>query len=456
MKHEINRCLRLGALILALCGTATVAADEREWVEGWRETAPLGTARAGAAVAVHGDSVYVMGGVDGRRFLASVERARIRPDGTLSAWEPAGSLTEARGFFDAVVHDRHVYVAGGANGPGGRNLLASVERAPILEDGRLGPWERLDARMNLTRRCVKLAVTGDALYAIGGFGGRLLDSVERARFLPAGGLGAFRLEPNPTTIPRYVNSVATTGGSIVALGGHREMEGTGIAAVEVASTSAGEGLVWRAAAPLARGRYGLASAATDDALYALGGLDGPVYLDAVEVATLDADGVPTAWRETTALPEPRANFAAFAHGGRIYIVGGTNRDGYFDSVAFAEPGPDGTLGFRATPQEAEAHRRLRGETQQARATTPALPNAGTVREVLQTPTYSYLLVEDAEGALWIAGPRGDYAAGDHVGYSRGTPMGEFYSRALGRTFERILFVETIAPVGQKVEPNVSR
>ena len=56
----------------------------------------------------------------------------------------------------------------------------------------------------------------------------------------------------------------------------------------------------------------------------------------------------------------------------------------------------------------------------------------------------------------IASPRGDYAAGDHVGYSRGTPMGEFYSRALGRTFERILFVETIAPVGQKVEPNVSR
>lgn len=440
----------LALLMLVLASAAAPASAERIWVPGWREAAPMNVARAGAAIVVAGDRVYAIGGIDGMRFLKSVESARILPDGSLTAWEPMAPINEERGFFDAVVHDGYVYIAGGGNGPGGKNLLRSVERAPVRTDGRLGPWERLGVTLNYPRRCVKLALAGRFLYAVGGFGGVLLDSVERAEILPDGRLGPFRLEPNATTIPRYVNALEGGAGIIYALGGHRETEGVGIASVELAVTGGdGDALSWRVAAPMAQGRYALAAALLDGELYALGGLDGPVYMDSVETGSLDEAGAPRAWRSNTPLSAPRANLGAFVHGGRLYVVGGANRDGYFRAVEYAERGADGTLGFWASAEEAAAQARGRSDAQARRADPSALPNEGTVQEVLQAGIYTYLRVTGAAGEQWIAGPRGEYRPGERIRYSRGTSMEGFRSRTLERSFDRILFVEEMVPAERR-------
>jgi hypothetical protein len=50
--------------------------------------------------------------------------------------------------------------------------------------------------MNLPRRCVKLTVVGDKLYAVSSVGGTLLDTVERAG-LNTGGLGHSPSNPPP-------------------------------------------------------------------------------------------------------------------------------------------------------------------------------------------------------------------------------------------------------------------
>lgn len=421
-------------------------ASEQVWVPGWRTLAPMSIARAGAAVVTAGDRVYAIGGVDGARFLKSVESARILADGTLSPWEPMAPIREERGFFDAVVHGGYIYIAGGGNGEGGKNLLQSVERAPIRADGRLGTWERLDVSLIHPRRCVKLVLSGRFLYAIGGFGGILLDSVERAEILPDGQLGPFRLEAETTTIPRYVNEVESKDGMIYILGGHAEKEGVGIAGVEYARTDGnGATLRWQTGEPMTRGRYALGAARIGDALYALGGLDGPVYVDAVESAFLDENGVPRSWRADTDLPSPRANFSVFTRGQALYLVGGANRDGYFGSVEYAERGPDGTLGFWASEQEATAHLNARLMAEMMRDEEEDMPHEGTVREVVQASVYTYLRVDGPAGEQWIAGPQGQYAPGQRIRYSRGTPMQNFYSRALDRSFERILFVENMAP-----------
>jgi hypothetical protein len=414
-------------------------------VSGWQTTAPLTTARAGAAVVEAGGYLYALGGVDGRDFLRTVEYAPILADGSLGPWNLAAPLTEARGFFDAVAHGGYLYAAGGGNGPNGEHLLNSVERAPLRADGRLGAWERLPVTLNLPRRCVKLAVIGDTLYALGGFGGTLLDTVERTAFSADGGLGPFELLSERLTMPRYVNAAKAHGDTLYVLGGHNENEGTGVTAVEYATGKAGAPPVWKRTAAMAQGRYALSALIHGDFLYALGGLDGARYSDSIELSRIAANGTLAPWRMTTALSSPRANFGALEYQDRIYIVGGTNRDGYYRTVEVAQFNVDGDIGYWATPAEAAAARQ-RAAAQAEHARTANLPNEGVVREVVNTEVYSYIRVAGQEGERWIASSRIDCPVNRRIRYSRGTEMTGFHSRALGRDFDSILFVEGAACV----------
>lgn len=428
-------------LLIQLAMPAAASAGDRVWVAGWRATTPLTTPRAGAAVLEANGHVYALGGVDGRSFLRTVEYAPMRADGTLGPWHLTAPLTEERGFFDAVAYGGYLYAAGGGNGPNGEHLLASVERAPLRADGRLGPWERLPAAFNLPRRCVKLAAVGQTLYALGGFGGTLLDSVERAGF-SAGGLAPFTLEPGRMTMPRYVNAAKAHGDTLYVLGGHNESEGRGIAAVEYVKIGAGgTAQGWRPAAAMGVGRYGLAAISHGDHLYALGGLDGARYTDAIELSRMQPDGALGPWRATTPLSSPRANFGAIEHDGWVYIVGGTNRDGYYRTVEFARVNPQGDIGYWATPEAAAAAAAQRAAALEQQASAADLPNEGEVREILHTEAYSYIRVTGSEGEQWLATERGDFRVGERIRYGRGTLMGNFHSRALARDFESILFVE---------------
>jgi hypothetical protein len=429
---------RIGGFVLALAGCVSAQADERpQWIPGWRETAPLTTPRAGAAVIRIGGYVYALGGVDGRRFLKSTEFSRIQSDGSLSPWQPTAPLTQARGFFAAVFYDGYLYAAGGGNGPHGENLLRSMERAPVRDDGRLGTWQRVEVELTYPRRCVKLALVGRSLYALGGFGGVLLDSVEKADFLPDGRLGPFSVEEHAFAIPRYIHTEQTTDRAVYVLGGHDQREGRGLADVEYAVN--GSKLRWRPAAPMVHPRYALSSTVLGDGLYALGGLDGPIYMDSVEVSRIGEDGSLGPWRETTPLSSPRANFGTFEVGNRVYVVGGTNRDGYFRTVEYAERNADGDLGFWGNANEAEAYKGRRAAARTG--THRVLPNEGVVREIIQTEAYSYMRVAGPGDERWIAAPRADYKVNERIRYSQGTAMGNFYSRALGRSFDSILFVE---------------
>ena len=434
-------CLLL-VLGLLQAVTAAAAAGEKVWVDGWRQTEALQVPRAGAAVVTAGDHVYVIGGIDGRDFLASVEYSRFLPGGGLAPWRTASPLNEPRGFFGAVAHGGYLYAVGGANGPSGKHLLRSVERAALHPDGSLGPWEILPMQLNLPRRCVKLALVDGIVHALGGFGGSLLDSVESAPLRDDGGLGPWQLDPARLTMPRYVNTVKHHGDAVYVIGGHNETEGNGLAAVEYARPDGHGGLgPWRRTAPLNHGRYALASAVHGDRLYALGGLDGAIYSDVVEVSVIGAGGALGPWRTTTPLSSPRANFGVVVHGARIYIIGGTNRDGYYRSVEYASFDKRGDIGFRAGMWEAaayEAERKARTRRQR-----PALPNAGAVTQVIHTRSYSYLEVEAGGRRRWLAAPRGEFAVGQHIRYSRGVDMRNFHSRALNRDFAEILFVERV-------------
>jgi hypothetical protein len=431
-------------LTVSLFRVPAVHADDGQvWVSGWHSTASLTTARAGAAMVHVGKRIYLLGGVDGIDFLDSTEYTSVNDDGSLAPWRRATIMTEPRGFFDAVANNGYIYAVGGGNGPGGHHLLQSVERAEILADGSLGKWQTEKTKLTLPRRCVKLVLLGKDIYAFGGFGGTLLDSVEVAHIQPDGHLSAWRMLDERLTIPRYVHAAKLIGATVLNIGGHNQDQGVGQSEVEWAVAKPGQTLGgWKEGPPLRKGRFGHGAAVHGDFVYTIGGLDGINFLSSVEKSRLQSDGSPGPWHKSTPLSAPRANFDPVVIGDWIYIIGGTNSMGYFDSVEYSGFNDKGDIGFWGS--KADARKNGHQEKKQVRARTAVtLANSGEVLETIPALQYSYIHVKTAGGDEWIAASQGDYKPGQQIQYSNGIMLSNFHSKTLNRTFASIRFVSRV-------------
>lgn len=416
------------ALLLATLSLAAHAS-------GWQKTASLTTTRGAAGVVEVNGRLYVIGGVDGWRFLNSSEYTVIQSDGTLAPWRKGSALKEERGFFGVAEHNGFLYAVGGGNGPNGHNLLRSVERAKLLADGSIGPWKSEPQKLNQPRRCSKVIVIGEFLYAFGGFGGALLDTIERATIHPDGSLGAWELLPERFTTPRYIHAMAHSETALYAIGGHAEQGGTGIATTEFATFQPdGKFAKWAPSASLTQGRYGLSAMAHDGYLYTFGGLDGATFYDTTERSRIGADGALGPWQTIAPLPAPFADIAIIGYRDWVYLIGGTNRDGYYNSVFVSR------VAELTEPAAAKS-----GTQPAAPAPTPSkpvlMPNEGVVKESIDGGTYLYLEIDFGGGASeWLATGKTDVKMGDRVRYSQGIFMENFHSKALQRTFKVIRFV----------------
>jgi N-acetylneuraminic acid mutarotase len=416
------------------------------WILGWQETASLNIPRAGAAVVVADGFIYMIGGVDGRRFLETTEYAKIQQDGSLGPWQPGPSLNEERGFAEAIVHNGFIYVVGGGNGPYGKNLLRSAERARILPDGSLDPWVREKSLMVVGRRCSKVVVKDNHIYVFGGFGGVMLDNVERAGISGDGSLEKWTLEPETMTLPRYVNGVKKVKGMAYVIGGHDERKGVGITEVERAEFIDSGGLkAWEKELPLQTGRYGLATAAHGDYLYALGGITGVEYLEDIEKTKIGSNGKLAEWQSTTALSTPRAIFSVVTYKDWIYVLGGTNRDGYLTSVEFATFNDAGDIGFSGSKEDAAKYKE-KAEARAEAANKTQLPNEGVVMDVVHAEMYSYIKISGKDGIVWLAAPKIELDLNTRIRYSEGVLMSNFYSKELKRNFPAVIFVGQVEKV----------
>lgn len=420
------------------------AQNERVWIPAWQQTTSLSTARAGGAVIEVNGVIYAIGGINGNDFLTSTEYSRIGSDGTLSDWKTSSPLNEARGFFDIAVSQDYLYAVGGGNGPAGHHLLNSVERAKILADGSLGPWQTERTTLNYPRRCIKLIVANNRLYALGGFSGTLLDSVESAPLHADGSVGAWELAESKFTLPRYVHAAKKTPHSIIVVGGHNQKEGVGLQAVEWASLkSDNHTLQWDAAPPLITGRYGHSTALNTGYIYTIGGLGGIDYLRSIEKSKLnDITGAPAKWQESNPLSTPRANFGVVTYKTWIYILGGTNAEGYYNSVEYATFNTAGDIGFWGTKAQGKAYEQRETAAPEA-SITVGMAHQGTIVETVTAAGYSYLRVATPQGEEWLATSQGAFKPGDLIGYSAGVLMNNFHSRGLKREFTVIRFVSRV-------------
>jgi len=415
------------------------AVSQRVWVPGWREGPSLSIPRSGAAVIEINGIIHVIGGVDGKNFLRTTESARVQPDGSLSQWQPGPSLNVERGFFAAVRHNNHVYVAGGGRGPYGKILLDTVERAEIKPDGTLGEWVLEKNIMNIERRCSRLVVLGNHIFALGGFGGILLDTVESAEIQPDGSIGEWYVSMDTMGVARYIHSLGQVGDRVYVIGGHDQAKGVGITNVEWSQEDEpGFFKPWQPAPSLQTGRYGLDSVRHGDYVYALGGLSGAAYLDSVEKAPIREDGSIGPWQYTTPMSSRREGMNTLTVNNHIYLIGGTNVKGFKRIVEYATFDEQGDIGYWATPQEAQAAKADLAKRQQEKR---VLPNEARVVQHIKAAGYSYLAVERSDGLqAWLAAPVMEIEPGTRVRFPNGVVMTNFFSKELKRNFPAIMFV----------------
>lgn len=74
---------------------------------------------------------------------------------------------------------------------------------------------------------------------------------------------------------------------------------------------------------------------------------------------------------------------------------------------------------------------------------------GKVVETMNSGGYTYVLVDDGSTKIWAAAPEVAVAVGDEVVVPEGSPMADFHSKTLNRTFDVVYFVAGIQVVGGK-------
>jgi N-acetylneuraminic acid mutarotase len=238
-----------------------------------------------------------------------------------------------------------IYALGGEYFPEGQmRLLNTVEWTRVNADGRLASWQEANPMLT-PRRSPTAAVVGDYLYALGGYNGVFLRTVERAKILKAGGLGPWEWVPQSLTTSRYIHGGAAVGNRLYVVGGHLMESGHGSSAAEWATVGPdGQINAWTTTSALLQPRFLAGSAAANESIFVIGGYDGQ-YLSSVEEARILPDGNLGSWTETTPLPAPREGPAVTVHGKKIYVIGGSNNGVFLQTAQWAEAGPDGQLGY---------------------------------------------------------------------------------------------------------------
>ena len=347
----------LGIVALTLIGVLFVYNKPSKlypenWLAQWQFANSFHTPRrALAAVAAKGH-IYVIGGMDEQgQYVKTVEYARINPDGSLGSWQPTSTLNEGRFYLAAVTVENYIFALGGGSGPAGDENypVATVERATIQPDGSLSDWQIMGA-MQTPRRGLKAIVHKHRIYAIGGYSGIFLKSTEHTAVGKNGDPGEWVIDAQQATLDRYIHSASIYRDRLYLLGGHvQRSDEISYGDVE-SSVIASNGYLnpWIIEkSRLMLPRFIASSFTMNRQLYMLGGHNGAQRLNHVEFAPIDRTGHIGEWRTTTALNVPRSAAATAVFGNFVYVLGGMGNDRILNSVEYATAAPNGHLGHVA-------------------------------------------------------------------------------------------------------------
>lgn len=110
---------------------------------------------------------------------------------------------------------------------------------------------------------------------------------------------------------------------------------------------------------------------------------------------------------------------------------------------------EATYWYKKAAEQGNTHAAFRLENVKAQEKFEAtLKRKGKVISHVVGGGYSYIELNENGNTVWISAPKIDTKAGDIVRFTEGSPMANYYSKSLNRTFDSVLFVGT-AVVGDK-------
>jgi hypothetical protein len=164
--------------ILTSVERASIAADGSLSTFANVSGVALTTGREFASTFVAGNDLYVIGGYATGGQTATVERAFINPDGTISSFQVLTGIDvfDERDSHRSFVVGNSLYLIGGFDN---LNRLTTVERATIAADGAISAFTTVSGTvLNNRREAHGNVILGNVLYVLGGYSGTLLAGVE--------------------------------------------------------------------------------------------------------------------------------------------------------------------------------------------------------------------------------------------------------------------------------------
>lgn len=287
----------------------------------WNYTNSLNVARSENVAVISRDTIiYTFGGVAYINNTPNpVERATIRPDGTLSPWvEESSQMVEARAGAVGFATDSYVYAIGGDAGPG-VGFSTTAERAPINLDGTLGQWTTISV---LPTGFWESTLIKDStfLYIIGGYQGS--SDIFQSTLNNDGSLGTWTLLSSQLAPGSTGPGTILINSTIYVVGGENA-GGFNLRNVNEAVLSpAGEFGVFTTISYT--GAYHVTPVLIYDGQYlnVIGGwLEGNVF-EREERAMLNPDGSLGAWEAAPYLEDERQQFGYVQTSTDAYVIGG--------------------------------------------------------------------------------------------------------------------------------------
>jgi len=330
----------------------------------WQAEQSLPEATAYEAVATVGRNIYVIGGY--RYDVASgtttyydgVFRSFVKANGHLSTWLVEPAFSGARSGAGVVAVGDCLYLSGGSfSTTTSLNYYDDVQSAHIGSNGKLSSWTVSPNHLNVARSNLSLIAvntsSGTFLEAVAGvaqIGGDTvhLDTIEAARVEANCGVGRWTLANYHLKGGRSSPQALAVWDNLVVLGGWGDLDLIDVYGDVQVSTPRADGSPspWRtSAARLPTGIYGHATmlvsspAVPDQALLlSLGGQPSTgAYANWVSYAYVskepDLANAISLWRiaPTGLLTSGRAGMGAVVVEDRVYVLGGTEPKGKYDS-----------------------------------------------------------------------------------------------------------------------------
>lgn len=287
----------------------TTPIGERGTGTHWETVKPMPDARAAFGAAALGNTIYVVGGIDGYfRTLSSALAYDIGAD----VWREIPRLPQAVHHPAVVTDGERLFVIGGLSGLASRPLDDVYAYDPQKD-----AWEQL-GRLNDFRGASAAAELDGTVYVMGGV--TTAGASDALEYYDPARSGWNGLKPLPTSRTHLAS--ASAAGKLFALGGRRGSVARNFATTEAYDPKA---MTWETLPDMAVPRSGHAAAAHGGRIYALGGERKEGTIAEIEVY----DPKTKAW-SAFSLPmrSPRHEFAAVAWKDRIYAIGGGRRAGF--------------------------------------------------------------------------------------------------------------------------------